>query len=232
MNPAHSNSLPDGVGGHAGVIPLDTTAHANTIAPMLTNTSTHTVSTARSSRTVVRSVVRSSAVVVAFAALTFVGANIVIPLVPVPITMQTLFVLLAGAMIGARRGALSQALYLGAGSVGLPIFAGGLAGSAVVLGPTGGYLMAFAVTPFIVGTLLGRSRSLLWQVGVFALGTAVIFLMGVAHLAVFYTHSLGTALQLGLVPFLPGAAFKLVAAVSIYRSWTALREGRGAKRDA
>jgi len=195
---------------------------------MLTNTDTHAISTARSSRVVARSI----AVVVAFAALTFVGANIVIPLVPVPITMQTLFVLLAGAMIGARRGALSQVLYVGAGSLGLPIFAGGLAGSAIALGPTGGYLMAFAVTPLVVGTLLGRSRSLLWQVGVFALGTAVIFLMGVAHLAVFYTHDLGTALQLGLVPFLPGAAFKLVAAVSIYRSWTALRDGRGAKRDA
>jgi len=194
---------------------------------MLTNTNSHAISVARS-----RTVTRSLIAVVAFAALTFVGANIVIPLVPVPITMQTLFVLLAGAMIGTRRGALSQALYIGGGSLGLPIFAGGLAGTAIVLGPTGGYLMAFAVTPLIVGTLLGRSRSLLWQTGVFALGTAVIFAMGVTHLAVFYTHNLGTAIQLGLVPFLPGAVFKLVAAVSIYRSWTALREGRGAKRDA
>jgi len=195
---------------------------------MSTNTETHAIPAARSSRVLVRNI----ALVVAFSALTFVGANIVIPLVPVPITMQTLFVLLAGAMIGARRGAFSQALYLGAGSVGLPIFAGGLAGSAIVLGPTGGYLMAFAVTPFLVGTLIGRSRSLVWQVGVFTLGTAVIFLMGVAHLAVFYTHDIGSALQLGLVPFLPGAAFKLLAAVSIYRSWIALREGRGAKRHA
>ena len=195
---------------------------------MLTNTDTHAVAARRSSRVVAR----NTALVVAFAALTFVGANIVIPVAPVPITMQTLFVLLAGALIGARRGALSQAVYVGAGSVGLPVFAGGLAGSAVVAGPTAGYLMAFAVTPFIVGTLLRRSPSLMGQIGVFALGTAVIFLMGVAHLAVFYTHDLGTALQLGLVPFLPGAAFKLVAAVSIYRSWTALRDGRGAKRHA
>lgn len=196
---------------------------------MLTNTDTHAISAARPRA---RALARNAAATVLFAALTFVGANIVIPLSPVPITMQTLFVLLAGAMIGSRRGALSQGLYVGAGALGLPIFAGGLAGGAILTGPTGGYLLSFAVAPLVVGVLLGRSRRLLWHTGVFTLGTALIFLMGVTHLAVFYTHDPGTALRLGLVPFLPGAAFKIVAAVSIYRSWTALREAGSAKRDA
>ena len=158
-----------------------------------------------------------------FAALTFVGANIVIPLEPVPVTMQTLFVLLAGAMIGGVRGSLSQTLYVGAGAAGLPIYAGGLSGWAIVAGPTGGYLAAFIVAPIIVAALIGRSQRLAWHFGVFTLATAVIFALGVLHLALFYTHDPASAVRLGLLPFLPGAIFKIVAAVSIYRSYMALR---------
>jgi len=165
---------------------------------------------------------------VAFAALTFAGANIVIPLQPVPITLQTLFVLLAGALAGRGWGAGSQTLYVGAGALGLPIFAGGLSGWGILTGPTGGYLVAFAVAPLVVGALIHRHASILWQVGVFLLGTAVIFALGLAHLALFYTHDLGGALAVGLFPFVPGAAFKIVAAISIYRSYGALRARRAA----
>ena len=170
-----------------------------------------------------RTLLLFAALIALFAALTFVGANIVIPLQPVPITMQTLFVLLAGAMIGGVRGSLSQTLYVGAGAAGLPIYAGGLGGWAIVAGPTGGYLAAFIVAPFVVAALIGRSQRLAWHVGVFTLATAVIFALGVLHLTLFYTHDLASALRLGLLPFLPGAVFKIVAAVSIYRSYIALR---------
>ncbi len=168
----------------------------------------------------------SSALVALFAALTFVGANIVIPLEPVPVTMQTLFVLLAGAMIGRGRGALSQALYVGAGALGLPIYAGGLSGWGIIAGPTGGYLAAFIVTPIVVAALIGRSQRLAWQAAVFTLGTVIIFVLGVSHLALFYTHDFLLAVRVGFLPFVPGAVFKIVAALSIYRSYTALR-GRG-----
>jgi hypothetical protein len=83
--------------------------------------------------------------IVTFAALTAVGARFEIFQYPVPFTLQTMFVLLAGAFLGARNGALSQILYLGVGAVGLPVFAaGGAMGILRLIGPTGGYLLAFS----------------------------------------------------------------------------------------
>jgi biotin transport system substrate-specific component len=158
----------------------------------------------------------------AFAGLTVVGANIVIPLEPVPITMQTLFVLLAGASIGAGWGTLSQWTYVGLGVLGLPLFAGGASGLAVLAGPTGGYLLSFLVAPWVIGTLLRRSNRMGWQIVSFTVGKLVILALGVAHLTLFYTHDLGRSLAVGVVPFLPGAVFKIAAAVSIHRSSQAL----------
>ena len=92
-----------------------------------------------------RRIVAGLALSAAFAALTVAGANIVIPLEPVPVTMQTLFVLLAGASIGAGWGTASQWMYVGLGAMGLPLFAGGASGAGVLAGPTGGYLISFLV---------------------------------------------------------------------------------------
>ncbi len=157
-----------------------------------------------------------------FAGLTFVGAHIVIPIEPVPITLQTLFVLLAGASIGRGWGSLSQGLYIGLGVAGVPVFAGGAAGAGVFAGATAGYLAAFLIAPFVVGAMLRQSDRLAWQVLSFVVGTAVILTLGVAYLSAFITHDIGRALAVGLVPFLPGAAFKVLAAVSIHRSSQAL----------
>jgi biotin transport system substrate-specific component len=161
-----------------------------------------------------------------FAGLTFVGANIVIPLSPVPITLQTLFVLLAGAAIGARYGALGQAAYVALGTLGLPVFAGGLGGLGALGGPTGGYLLSFLLVPLVVGSLVRRSQSVPWLLLSYSIGTAVIFLFGVTHLAAWYTRDVTEAIRLGLLPFLPGAAFKIVAATSISRSYWALARRR------
>ena len=164
----------------------------------------------------------------AFAGLTALGANIVIPIEPVPITMQTLFVLLAGASIGAGWGSLSQWIYVGLGVAGLPIFAGGLSGAGVLAGPSGGYLISFLVTPWLVGTMLRRSNRMGWQIVSFVSGQLLILLLGVAHLTLFYTHDLSKSLMVGVVPFLPGDAFKIAAAISIHRSSQALvRHYRG-----
>jgi biotin transport system substrate-specific component len=160
------------------------------------------------------------------AALTGVGAYIVIPLFPVPITMQTLFVLLAGAAIGGRYGSLGQVFYVGLGVAGVPVFAGGAGGLAVLGGPTGGYLISFLAAPLVVAALLRGSRSLPRLVLSFTAGTVVIFAFGVAHLAAWYTGDLGEALRLGMVPFIPGAVFKIAAAASISRAYWALA-GRG-----
>ena len=165
---------------------------------------------------------------VGFAALTALGANIVIPIEPVPITMQTLFVLLAGASIGAGWGTLSQWLYVVLGMAGLPLFASGAAGVGVLAGPTGGYVISFLVTPWLVGSMLRRSNRIGWQVASFTAGQILILVLGVAHLTLFYTHDLSRSLAVGVLPFLPGDAFKIAAAVSIHRSSQALvRHYRG-----
>jgi biotin transport system substrate-specific component len=157
-----------------------------------------------------------------FAGLTALGALMEIPLQPVPITMQTLFVLLAGASIGRGWGTLSQWLYVGLGVMGVPLFATGSAGLAILGGPTGGYLVGFLVAPWVVGTLLRRSDRIGWQAMAFVVGKLVILTLGVAHLALFYTHDLSRAIAVGALPFLPGGVFKILAALSIYRSSTAL----------
>jgi biotin transport system substrate-specific component len=163
---------------------------------------------------------------IVLATLTWVGANIYIPLVPVPVTLQTLFVLLAGSIVGSRYGVLSQFLYVGIGALGLPVFAGGLAGAGVIAGPTGGYLLSFLVAPVVVSRLIQRGNSLAWQFATFTIGTMIIFVLGVSHLAAFYTHDIGNALRVGFLPFVPGAILKIVAAVSIYRSYSALARQR------
>ena len=159
---------------------------------------------------------------VVFAFLTAVGAEIRIPLLPVPVTLQTLFVLLSGAIIGSRYGSLSQTLYVTLGMLGVPFLAGTAIGLAVLTGPTGGYLAGFVVAAFIVGRLISIRDGFSWHLTVFSIGTAAVLLMGILHLAVFYTHDLGLALKVGLVPFLIGDALKVFAAASIYGSFSRL----------
>lgn len=160
---------------------------------------------------------------VVFAGLTVVGANIEIPLRPVPITLQTLFVLLSGAVLGRGFGSLGQALYVGAGVTGLPVFAGGVGGAALALGPTGGYLLGFMVAPLIVGALIERRRALWWQIFALYLGSLTILAFGVIYLGLFYTHDLAEAVRVGYLPFVPGDLLKILAAASIYRSYRAFR---------
>jgi biotin transport system substrate-specific component len=93
-----------------------------------------------------------------FGSLTAIGAYIMIPLPPVPITFQTLFLNLAGALLGGYLGALSQVVYILLGVIGLPVFAGGKAGLGVLLGPTGGYLFGFVLAALVVGKGYRRRR--------------------------------------------------------------------------
>src|SRR5438093_7348200 len=118
-------------------------------------------------------------VLVASASLvTALGAQLAIPLPwsPVPITGQTFAVVLSGALLGARRGFLAQALYLAEGALGLPVFAAGAAGPAVFAGPTAGYLMAFPFAAAVTGALVGRGwdRRFATMFLAMLLGSAVI----------------------------------------------------------
>ncbi|NOY56701.1 MAG: biotin transporter BioY [Actinobacteria bacterium] len=173
-----------------------------------------TLSTLVSSRILPRSRVLTVALVVAFAALTAVLAQVRIPLffTPVPITGQTFAVLLAGLALGTRAGAASQALYVAAGAVGLPVFQGGQGGWSYVTGPTLGYLVGFIAAAAIVGRLRTRQPGLLFGIPAALAGTAIIYIFGVAWLAYALGIGLGHALALGLFPFLIGDALKALLA--------------------
>jgi biotin transport system substrate-specific component len=183
------------------------------------------------SRTIAGSPAASTAIKAAglsalFALLTAVGAHIRIPLEPVPLTLQTLFVLLAGAVAGPSLGALSQGLYLGGGVLGIPLLAGSAAGIAVLSGPTGGYLAGFVAAAWLVGRIIGKRSSFGWSVLVFGAGSALILAFGALHLTLFTAGDFSTAWRLGVLPFLAGDAAKTLAAASIYRSYRRLRAAR------
>ena len=152
----------------------------------------------------------------AFAAATALGARIEIPHHPVPYTLQTMVVLLAGAFLGARNGAFSQLLYIVAGALGAPVFAGGGLGMATLFGPTGGYLMAFPVASLIVGYLMQQNRSLVWTLISMAVGLLVIFASGTLHLFAFYLHDAAAALTSGFLLFTWWDLLKLFAAAMSY----------------
>ncbi len=143
--------------------------------------------------------------------------SIPLPFTAVPFTLGPMIVLLSGAALGSRLGPLSQVLYLVAGIAGLPVFAPSAAlppGAARLLGPTGGYLMAYPVAAFIAGWLAERGwdRRILTSAAAMLAGLAAIFAGGVSWLAVAFTHSLPLALVQGFYPFIALDVVKVLAA--------------------
>ncbi len=147
-----------------------------------------------------------------------------LPFSPVPITGQTLAVLLIGALLGRRRGALAVVVYIGQGVLGLPVFAGGAAGWARLAGPTGGYLVGFVLAAYVVGLLAERGwdRRPATTVAAMALGNAVIYACGLVWLSGF-VGGMDKALTLGMTPFLVGDLLKIaLAAVLLPAGWKVL----------
>ncbi len=139
--------------------------------------------------------------------------KIPLPFTPVPLTGQTFAVLLVGAVLGSKRAAASMALYIALGALGLPVFAGGESGLAYLSGATLGYLIGFMMAAYVVGLLAerGLERSVRTSLIPFLVGTVIIYMFGVAWLAVIL-GSFSKALAAGLLPFLIGDALKLIAA--------------------
>lgn len=137
---------------------------------------------------------------------------------PVPITGQTFAVLLCGMLLGSRLGGAALALYAVEGALGLPVFAEFKGGFGVIVGPTGGYILSFPVAAALVGWLAERGwdRRLPWSLGAMALGTAVIFVGGVAQLSLFVGWERVWALGVG--PYLPGAGIKMLVAAALLPS--------------
>ncbi len=160
--------------------------------------------------------------ILSFAILTAIGARIEIPHQPVPFTMQTFFVLLAGAFLGVRNGVLSQILYLLMGAAGLPVFAFGAIGVAKLLGPTGGYLLSFPVAAFVVGTLIHavrKSRGPMdfpWVLFSMFAGLLVVFSVGTLQLYFVAFRNWDESFRLGFLIFSWWDFMKLVVAATIY----------------
>jgi biotin transport system substrate-specific component len=154
-----------------------------------------------------------------FAALTAVGAFLAIPIGPVPIVLQNMFVYLAGLMLGGRWGLASVGVYLLAGACGLPVFAGGLGGIGRLIGPTGGYLIGYLPAVFIIGKMSQKENPrLVSDVPAMICGTLVLYICGVSWLKIVTGMSPAKALALGMVPFLIGDALKIAAAAAIARA--------------
>jgi len=165
--------------------------------------------------------VRTIVLVGGFALLTALGALIRIPLpfTPSPIPLQTFFVLLAGAMLGSKRGTLSQMAYVFAGAAGIPIFAGMSSGLALLSGPTGGFLAGFLLAPSVVSYFIGGSSSRFRLIGALLAGTALIFLFGNLWLWKLTGGTLMNTLTLGLVPFIPGAIVKIGLVIAVVEAF-------------
>lgn len=166
--------------------------------------------------------------IVAFAVATAFGAAVAVPLpwTIVPMSLQPLFVILAGTMLGARAGAASMALYLAIGAAGAPVFAFGGAGVPWLMGPTGGYLLAMPFAAFVTGWAAGRGRGWLRLGFGLTLGILTIYLGGVAQLLLLTGQDVRSVFAVGVVPFLAGDVAKILAAALLTRSTESKSPGR------
>ena len=153
------------------------------------------------------------------AALTAVGAYIVIPIGPVPIVLQNFFVLLTGLLLGRKWGLISVAAYLLAGLCGLPVFAGGAGGIGRLVGPTGGYLAGYLPAVYLIGLVSEQGRGrVLPDVLAMVCGCLIVYLVGVVWLKILTGMPLAKTVVVGMLPFLPGDAIKIAAAVPVARA--------------
>ena len=150
---------------------------------------------------------------------TTLGAYIRIPVpgTPVPITLQTFFVVLSGAVLGSRLGLFSQAGYIFLGAIGLPVFQGYAFGYSHILGPTGGYLIGFLAASFLVGKILEKERQDLFKITAsFAIGNVVLYALGTLWLMLIYRISFFNAILIGVLPFFTIELAKIFLAAVVY----------------
>lgn len=142
--------------------------------------------------------------------LTALGALITIPFFPVPLTLQLLFAVMAGLVLGPRYGFISQLVYISLGLIGLPVFSGGLGGLGIIFAPSFGYILGFPFAALLTGYLSVKTRrpNFIKLYGITLTGLAVIYIPGVLYLYLALNHFLGkattfqAALQTGTIPFI------------------------------
>ncbi len=158
------------------------------------------------------------------------AAQISVPMLPVPMTLQTLAILIVGLTYGARLGAATLIAYLAEGAMGLPVFANGQASLAYMMGPTGGYLLGFVAMAWLAGLAADRgiARGILPTALVAVAASALLYVPGVAWLTAVTPLDLTGAVKAGMLPFLPGDAIKAVlAALVVTGGWAALARRKG-----
>jgi biotin transport system substrate-specific component len=156
-----------------------------------------------------------------------------IPNTTVPVTLQTLGVLLTGATLGSRRGGMSLLIYLAEGAAGMPVFAGGAGGFIRLLGPTGGYLLAYPIAAYVTGWLCERGLDRSFRTSVLAMlpGSFIIYALGVPWLGFVLHLSLPIAFAKGMLPFLPGDSIKLLVATALLpTAWKLTRSDKTTNR--
>jgi biotin transport system substrate-specific component len=168
-------------------------------------------------RIIPRHLVTDITLVVLGAALVGGFAQLFVPLWPVPVTGQTLAVLLVGATLGAVRGALAMVVYAVVGIVGVPWFSESGSGWQVIAGPTGGYIVGFVFSAFLVGWLSERQwdRRLLKALALFLGGSVAVFAIGLPWLSFVLGTDLATTLEYGLWPFIIGGIIKALLAAGL-----------------
>ncbi len=178
-------------------------------------------------RTIVPAGLRATGIVLGGTAFLALCAHISIPLwfTPVPLTLQPFGVLLLGLLLSPRLAGTTLIAYLAEGAAGLPVFAPGSGlGIAHLLGPTGGYLMAYPAAACLIAFLWKRSsHSLTWAFLSSALGDLLILACGAIWLATLTHSSFIAAIALAVGPFLPGEALKIAASAGIATSWRRIR---------
>jgi biotin transport system substrate-specific component len=153
------------------------------------------------------------------AALTAAGAFLAIPIGPVPIVLQNLFIFMAGLLLGPGWGTASVGVYLLAGILGLPVFAGGVGGIGRFAGPTGGYLLGFLPAVCVIGFISNVSKTnVVRDLLAMVCGSLIIYACGLSWLKILTGMTLGKTLAVGMYPFLPGDALKMAAAVPIAKA--------------
>jgi biotin transport system substrate-specific component len=165
-----------------------------------------------------RTALRAAILMVVGSGLLALSAKVQVPFYPVPMTMQTLVVLVLGAAYGWRLGGATVALYLLEGIAGLPVFAGAAAGPAYMAGPTGGFLVGFVLAAMATGLMAERGwdRSLLRVIVMMMLGHAIIFAVGLGWLATLIPGEKVWAL--GAAPFLWATILKTALAAALMRA--------------
>lgn len=147
------------------------------------------------------------------------GAYLIVPIGPVPISMQPFFVFLTGFALGPKRGAMAMGLYLLAGTIGLPVFVGGKAGLGHLLGPTGGYLFGFITAAWLCGMAQRNEKTIPWIKGLAfgCMGLLTLYALGALWLKFALALPWFKAWIVGVVPFLPWDGVKMVAALACCR---------------